>query len=292
MSEVTEQTNIFRLTRDLKNAARTLSDAEARFLVDAYYMMQRDRIRASNQTDSLVRNEEPSEVLAWFADQRETLEKQVARALDAYSGASVVGNWARSIKGIGPIISAGLLAHIDITKAPTVGHIYSFAGLVPGVVWQKGQKRPWNANLKTLLWKIGESFVKVSGYDDDVYGHVYAERKALETAANERGAFAQQAEEALKRKKFGDDTKAKAIYLTGKLPPAHIHARSKRYAVKLFLSAYQEVAYFTRYGVLPPRPWVIEHGGHVHQFAVPHAHEVPGLAEAMKAAGPRVPIRG
>ena len=52
MSEVTEQTNIFRLTRDLKNAARTLSDAEARFLVDAYYMMQRDRIRASNQTDS------------------------------------------------------------------------------------------------------------------------------------------------------------------------------------------------------------------------------------------------
>ena len=291
MSDVTEQTNIFRLTRDLKNAARALSDAEARFLVDAYYMMQRDRIRAANQTDSLARAEEPNEIMAWFADQRETLEKQVARALDAYSGASVVGKWARSIKGIGPIISAGLLAHIDISKAPTAGHIYSFAGLIPGVAWEKGQKRPWNAKLKTLCWKVGESFVKVSGYDDDVYGHVYAERKALETAANERAAFAEQAEAALKAKKFGDDTKAKAIYLTGKLPPAHIHARAKRYAVKLFLSAYQEVAYFERYGVLPPRPWIIEKGGHAHQFAVPHAHEVAGLEEAMKAAGPRVPIR-
>ena len=37
---------ITRLTRDLRAAARTLSEDEARFLVDAYYAMQRDRIRA------------------------------------------------------------------------------------------------------------------------------------------------------------------------------------------------------------------------------------------------------
>jgi hypothetical protein len=49
-------TPVQRLSRDLANAARTISDAEARFLVDAYYSMQDARIRADGQIRSIVKN--------------------------------------------------------------------------------------------------------------------------------------------------------------------------------------------------------------------------------------------
>ena len=119
----------------------------------------------------------------------------------------------------------------------------SLAGLDPTVTWDKGEKRPWNAKLKTLCWKIGESFVKVSGRDNDIYGHVYTERKALEIQRNDAGEYSEQAAAALAHKRYGQETIARAWYEQGKLPPAHIHARAKRYAVKLYLAHWQHVAY-------------------------------------------------
>jgi hypothetical protein len=274
--------SVQRLTRDLRNASRTLSKQEARFLVDAYYAMQRDRIRAAHQTRTLAKNHEPHDVLAWLAEQREVLENQVRRALDAYSGSQLVGTWARSITGIGPVIGAGLLANIDITKAPTVGHIWRFAGLDPTVKWTKGTKRPWNGSLKRLCWLIGESFTKVSNNDSDTYGKIYAARKIVETAKNEAGDFADQAAKALEDKKFGTDTDAYKAYIEGKLPPARIHIRSQRYAVKLYLSHLHCVWFFVENNTLPPKPYILSHGDHAHFIAPPNADHIPGLIEAFK----------
>lgn len=265
---------IVRLTRDLKNASATLSHSEARYLVDAYYQMQQDRIRADSQIRSKINAEgsvvEPHEVLQWLSNNTAQLEAQIKRALDSYSDSQVPGLWAKSVVGIGPVISAGLLAHIDITKAPTAGHIWSFAGLNPKVEWKKGQKRPWNAALKTLAWKIGESFVKVSGNDNDVYGKLYLQRKAIEQAKNEAGAYGEQAKSILSKKNFRDDTHAKKAYLEGKLPPAHIHARAKRWAVKIFLAHYHAVAYENYYQKDAPVPYIIAHGEHVHLIPPPN----------------------
>jgi hypothetical protein len=119
---------IARLTRDLKSASIKLGNDEARFLVDAYYIMQEDRKRYYAQDRTLEAGEEPNEVIKWFAAQSGTLEKQIARALDAYASNHPVGPWLYSVYGVGPVISAGLFAHIDIEHAPTVGHIYSFGG--------------------------------------------------------------------------------------------------------------------------------------------------------------------
>jgi hypothetical protein len=262
--------SIQRLSRDLKNAAITLSDQEARYLVDIYYASQRDRIRSAHQARTLTENGEPHDVLGWLFSQRETLEKQVARALDAYSASKVPGIWARSIVGIGPIIAAGLLAHIDITKAPTVGHIWRFAGLDPTVKWDKGTKRPWNGALKRLCWLIGESFVKVSNNENDFYGKIYKARKEQEIAKNEAGDFAEQARAALAAKRFGADTEARKHYEAGRLPPARIHLRAERYAVKLFLSGFHHVAYETHFGEPPPKPYIISHGGHAHYIGPPN----------------------
>jgi hypothetical protein len=45
--------------------------------------------------------------------------------------------------------------------------------------------------------------------------------------------------------------------------------------------------YFTHYGQLPPKPYVIDTLGHQDYFGTPNAHLVPGLVEAYAAAGIR-----
>lgn len=258
-----ELESVQRLTRDLREASKMLSDRQARYLVDAYYQMQDDRKRDCNQVLAMTNDEEPAGIIAWLGTQSSVLEKQVARALDAYSGANELGLWARSVVGIGPIIAAGLLAHIDIKRAPTAGHIWSFAGLDPTVKWKNGERRPWNAKLKVLCWKIGESFVKVKGRDDDVYGHFYEQRRKQEGERNEAGLFADQAARVLEE---CPKHKQAATYRKGKLPDGHLHARAKRYAVKLFLAHYHDKAYRLHFGTAPPLPYPIAHLGHVHMI--------------------------
>lgn len=266
--EIPEPLN--RLHRDERIAAATLSRDEARFLVDAYYIWQESRKRSDNQVRALGESGEPHEVLNWLAANSAMIEQSIKNALAAYSQSTEIGKWAESIRGIGPVISAGLLAHIDIEQAPTVGHIWRFAGLDPTSIWGKGEKRPWNADLKTLCWKIGESFVKVSNHDEDIYGHVYVQRKELEQAKNEAGDFSAQAVQALEHKRYGKDTTARAYYEKGQLPPAHIHARAKRYAVKLFLSHWHHVAYELRFGKIPPKPYILTRDEHTHFLAPPN----------------------
>jgi len=58
--------------------------------------------------------------------------------------------------------------------------------------------------------------------------------------------------------------------LAGKLPPAHIHARAKRWAVKIFLAHWHHVAYMIEYKKAPPKPYSLEHLGHVHMIEVPN----------------------
>jgi hypothetical protein len=269
-----------RLSKDLRAAAATMVDDEARYLVDAYYIMQDQRIRASGQLRAM--KDEPNAVLGWVEDQASGMELQVKAALERYAKAHKVGSWLMAQVGIGPVIAAGLLAHLDIHKAQTAGAFWSFAGLSTQEVetdsgdkllltkrWEKGTKRPFNATLKTLCWKIGESFVKVSGNENAFYGRLYAERKALETERNERGDYARQASHKLATTKIGKTTDAYKAYSVGKLPPAHIHARAKRYSVKMLLSHLHEVWYEIEFGEKPPKPFAISILGHAHYIAPP-----------------------
>jgi len=132
--------------------------------------------------------------------------------------------------------------------------------------------------LKTLCaFKLGESFVKVQNRESDVYGKVFAERKAGEIEANERGDFKEVAEAKLKKFKIGKGTDAYKHYSEGRLPPAHIHARARRVAVKLFLAHLQQVWWFIRFEEPPPKPFAIEHLGHGHLIDPPNLHLVPGF---------------
>lgn len=277
------------LDRDLKKAAADLGDAEVRYLVDSYYDAQDFRKQQNQRVAASQESGEPSLVMQRLAGDAARMEGNIKYALDKWGQSDPGCQWARSITGIGPVIAAGLAAHIDMEHCPTVGHIWSFAGLNPESKWEKGQKRPWNASLKTLCWKIGESFVKVSGRESDVYGKVYLARKEYETQLNEQGAFAAQAADILKRV---PNHKQKAIYAQGKLPDGHIHSRAKRYAVKLFLAHWHYVMYQLTYGTPPPFPYIFSeaakiagHGNHLH-FTVPPGFEDIEVPEGMIKVAP------
>lgn len=354
---------VAKLAKDLRLAAATLTDTEARFLVGAYYSMQKDRIRDDHQERQLLKMNEPASVLSYLGEQHEMLEKQIGKALDVYSDSKPIGRWMRSIVGIGPVIAAGLMAHIDIKRVTTASHIWRFAGLDPSMKWHGAAavdivkkasqvegtvwdtliwlwrafnvrpsamlamadaefwpmpvleakafaaahggdmsratmvedesdnvflgafdepaavfhaaygdvdvdwaklgkalaRRPWNATLKTLCWKIGESFVKTSGHERSFYGPIYAQRKAFEIGRNERGEKTEAAAKALASKNYGKTTDAYNSYITGKLPPAHIHAGACRYTVKLFLSHLHE-KWRTMEGLPVREPYIVAAG--------------------------------
>ncbi len=268
---LTEDLVLEGLTEELRAEAAKATPREVRHLVDSYYQMQLHRQRSASQERSVEKEGDSPVLNNHINRQTKTLEAQMKRLLQGYAEGSPLGQWALSIMGIGPVIAAGLMAHIDIDQAPTVGHIWRFAGLDPTQTWNKSEKRPWNAKLKVLCWKAGDSFVKVSNNPKDIYGKIYRERKALEIKRNERGDFAATAKATLESKKFKDDDgKTKKAYEAGKLPDGRIDARARRYAVKIFLAHYHHVAYELAHGTPPPKPYVITNLDHAHYIAPPN----------------------
>jgi ribosomal protein L13 len=112
--------------------------------------------------------------------------------------------------------------------------------------------------------------MKNANRDGCIYGQVYHERKEFEMNNNILGKLAGQAADALAKKNYDKTTDAYKAYIRGMLPPAHIDARARRYAVKLFLSHLHEVMYWYEFKKAPPYPYPMAHMGHAHQVPVPN----------------------
>ena len=265
--------DVLLLPREVRrDIAAGLDAPQARWLVDYYYAVQDYRIQASGQARAVAQDADQGtvELASHIAGNMAAIEAEIQKALGEYAKTHVPGQWALAQHGIGPVLAAGLLAHIDIEKAPTVGHIWRFAGLDPTVTWGKGEKRPWNASLKVLCWKIGDSFVKQSGSAKCMYGHVYRARKEQEVAFNDEGRFADQAAKSLEDRKIKDKD-LRACYEAGRLPAGRLDLRARRYAVKLFLSHLHHVMHEDRYDTPPPKPYILtQEGGHAHYIPPPH----------------------
>jgi hypothetical protein len=254
--------------RDVRSMSSNLDSSSARKLVDSYYVLQENRIAFAAQARELEKQQSPYELVAFIAHNLHIMEKSLKYPLQRYAESSVAGEWAISQYGIGPVLAAGLSAHIDITKAPTAGSVWRYAGLDPTQKWEKGQKRPYNAELKTLCWKIGQSFLKFHKKDQCFYGHLYEQDKIRRIAKNEAGDYADFAKEILQTKNFKVN-KTRDKLESGVLSDAQIDAQARRFAVKIFLSHYHAVAFQAHYGEPAPRPYIIAHGDHVHEIAIP-----------------------
>jgi hypothetical protein len=264
-----------RLTRAEVVSAAGLDREQAMALVGLYYSTQKLRVGARNKEAAHERRvdalADPALITA-LKDQLHLLEKQAARGLYAFALSQPLGRWALSNLGVGPVIAAGLLAHIDVARAPTAGAVWRFAGLDPTCRWAAGAKRPFNAALKRLCWLLGESFKKVSGRPEAFYGRIYRDRKVVEVERNELGELAEQARARLAectRLRRRISPEQREVWASGRLQAVGLDRRACRYAVKLFLAHFHSVGREIL-GLPLVRPWVLEHGGHTHYLAPPN----------------------
>ena len=261
--------------------ASKLNNAEARFVVSDYYASQEARKRADMQLrhlgDKAAKSNFP--LLNYAAECNAEIEKNILRVLERYASASPVGFWMLEQHGVGPVIAAGMLAHLDIEQAPTAGHFWRFAGLDPSCRWEKGEKRPYNAALKQLTYHLGECVKRTSNAADSFYGKIYRERKALLVERNERGFNAERA------KTFKTNSaEVRKVLKEGKLPAGNLDRQACNYAAKIFLSHLHAVMFWDKYRKAPPKPFAIQHLGHAHEIWIPMADMFPGFAESYYGA--------
>jgi hypothetical protein len=268
-----------RMSKEQILSAAGLSNAAARFLVSDYYNSQDARKRCDMQLRHLGDEAagELQALLQWTADANAVMENQIQRALAKYAESSPIGQWMLDIHGVGPVLSAGFLAHLDVTQTETAGGFWAFAGLAAGTQkWDRGEKRPWNAQLKQLCFHFGECIKRTSNHPDSYYGRFYRRRKELLVERNEAGAYAERAK--VYTTKSADVKKTLAA---GRLPDGNLDRQACNITAKLFLSHLHAVMYWEHYHKPPPKPFAISILGHAHEISVPNTEKLfPGFAGA------------
>lgn len=185
-----------------------------RFLVESYYDAQKLRIMTDNRLLALSRflgvplEDQRIVGLTSTSTIISGLEKSIVKMLrQELADYTIYTEWMHYVKGLGPVLSAGLIAWIqDISKFDNVSKLWAFSGyhVIEGKAPRRtrGAKINWNPHLKTHCWKVGKQFVKTKC----LYREYYLKFKAAEA------------------EKHPDLTKG------------HIDARARRKVVKLFLS--------------------------------------------------------
>lgn len=142
----------FSLSRQEVKAASKFSREEALALIGMYYALQKVRVAQGNRisahergADTMAKEnpapEDELPIIKRLKGETLRIEIQCQRALREFANASPIGQWSMSQYGVGPVIAAGLLAHIDFSRAKWAGNIYSFAGLNPNQKWEKGDRK-------------------------------------------------------------------------------------------------------------------------------------------------------
>lgn len=178
-----------RLSTDLRRAASRLTPTEAKILCRMFDQTQRARIRFQNQIAAAERDGSPASVLNHFYGIQIALEGQIAAAMKKFGESQPLTQWMTAQTGVGPLIAVRLFAIVDWNGAWNPSAIHRFAGLDPSLEWGKGQKRPWNADLKRLMYLLGESFVKNQTRKNAYYPDWFARQKKLTWERNIAGSF-------------------------------------------------------------------------------------------------------
>lgn len=375
-----------RMSRADVLSAANLSREEARQMVQLYYTWQTQRIALGNQVRDLqASNPAGVGALQFFYGESHSLEEQMIRPLKAWVESLEAGRWAYSQLGIGPVLAAGLCAHVDPRRALVAGSVWRYAGVDPSLKWHGTKagreligaarlveetgvdvvlwlakatnrhpadffhaagseplsreaavsalcmasrvnapevwelmaqrptqtdaaiahaagllevsvrdvyaaifpqfdcaltatqaddmakmlaRRPWNAEFKVLCWKIGDSFVKVSGKENAFYGRLYRERKFREVERNDAGEFAGAAAEKLRTSKI-QSAELRTSLESGRLSAGHVDARARRWVVKLFLAHFLQVLRESN-GLSVREPYPVDFQGHAHIIEPPN----------------------
>jgi hypothetical protein len=156
-----------------------------KFAIGRYYQIQKNRITMSFQIMSLKQQKEDTTALETIYDNFVSIEKAIGTLLAEIVKKHKMWEYLQGVKGIGPILAAGLLAHLDVHRADHVSGFWKICGLSVAEDGRALSRRKehliemtykdsagkeqtrmgiaFDPFLKTLCYKIGESFVKSKG---------------------------------------------------------------------------------------------------------------------------------
>jgi len=218
----------------------TLEDI--RVLVDMYRTFQRKRIAFGNRVSALQRGSDEGDpaphagFMAMFYAMESAVDRRMGQVVTEHP---VYERWLKNVRGMGPTLAAQLLAMTGPDEAmaarETVSTLWAFAGMAvkngKGQRPVAGEKLPYNAKLRVLLYNIGGSFLRSGSPFRKVY----------------------------------DDSRAHYLANRPDWTDGHRHMAAMRRMMKVFLSLYWEV--YRKMMGLGVRPsYVEEKLGHTHLY--------------------------
>jgi hypothetical protein len=218
---------------DAKKAAAILGDREAIYLVNLFNFLLETRVGICARLKTII--ETPNKALTFLLDEIAEREKNARIILDIFTDNHPVGNVLKQIKGIGPVISAGFVAHVDMTKINHFSQILSYGGYTKNSKRQRGKKLTYNPDLKKVFVHMGRSFQYSSGYPDSYFGWHYKLLKRRILNHNENGFYKDVAKSKIQEYNFDKSKSAYKSYSEGKLPAGHVIALAKFKTVCLFV---------------------------------------------------------
>lgn len=234
------------------------SRADLRWLVDAYYAVQKARIASTNRVGAVERQADTGpvpDVLAALGPRLQEIEDDLADAAGELLEAHPAWAWLGRVLGVGPRIGGKLLGLIgEIASFDTVSKLWRHAGyaVIDGRAERsvKGEKRHYDLRLKTASYLAVKSFVMLG--DRSPYEAVYRSAKQRFDAKTAAGPCAAHP---LKNGKW-----QKASYKCADCwTPLRAERSAYRVVAKLFLSHLWET--WRKAEGLPVRPpYILEHG--------------------------------
>lgn len=206
---------------------KTVPYGHIRHLTESYYALQKMRIESSNRLGAYDRMgldpDKSKQLHSWIDERLETFEAELKRMLERESKAFPIWeHFLERVKGIGPALSASLVAWIDISKFDNISKLWRYCGqaVIDGRSERrvKGEKIHYSPILKMTCWKIGEQFVKQGDYYREVYDRA---KKYLREKYPE---------------KMDSGRKSKKGEIIWNYTDGHVHAMARRKAVKQFLA--------------------------------------------------------
>jgi len=232
--------------------------AVLRQLVSSYYGIQKVRVAMGNRTMAIVKEygeTEHTKMLKDVYDISEKIEKTIVKYIRSIvKEFPIYTQWLKYVVGVGDVLAAGLIAGIKTpARFSNISKLWHYCGqhVVDGEApsRQRGAKVDWNPFMRTLCWKLGESFVKTKGF----YRSAYDRFRGEEERKNEEGIIRPidkcvgyiprddkvveiVGDKPLTKSKIEKLKKMGYAELRVGMTKAHIHARAKRKTVKLFLA--------------------------------------------------------
>jgi len=97
---------------------------EAIYLIRQFYQVQEHRIAFAGQLRALAKEDEHSELLEGYYERMHSIEKDINKELSkSVKGEPIWNDYLKDVKGIGAILSSGLINLIDIKKAKKTNSI-------------------------------------------------------------------------------------------------------------------------------------------------------------------------